>query len=166
MISSVNYLLVMAEVTVIGATGSFDIEELKMKLQEMEVLGIDPEMVCGKDHLISAASCAIKAFTSKRNACSNLTMETMLYASGERQISKAADKMGIKSNNAVALVIFNENAEDILSKLNLKQDDSILEPSEEKMMNFGISENELHSVPESKKYDLVLEHVAFASLKK
>lgn len=156
----------MAEVTVIGATGSFNIEELKMKLQEMGILGIDPKMVCGKDHLISAANCAMKAFASKKNACSTLAMETMLYASGERQISKAADKMGIKSNNAVALVIFNEKTEEILSKLNLKQDDTILEPSEEKMMNFGISENELRSVPEDKMYDLILEHVAFASLKK
>ena len=156
----------MAEVTVIGATGSFNIEELKMKLQEMGILGIDPKMVCGKDHLISAANCAMKAFASKKSACSTLAMETMLYASGERQISKAADKMGIKSNNAVALVIFNEKTEEILSKLNLKQDDTILEPSEEKMMNFGISKNELHSVPEDKMYDLILEHVAFASLKK
>ena len=166
LISSVNYLLAMAKVTVVGAIGSFDIEELKMKLQEIGILGIDPEMVCGKDHLISAADCAMKAFTSKRNACSTLAMETMLYASGERQISKAADKMGIKSNNAVALVIFNEKTEGILSRLNLKQDDSILEPSEEKMIRFGISENELRSIPEDKKYDLILEHVAFASLKK
>lgn len=156
----------MAEVTVIGAIGSFDIEELKMRLQEMGILGIDPKVVCGKDHLISAANCAIKAFTSKKNACSTLAMETMLYASGERQISKAADKMGIKSNNAVALVIFSEKTEEILSKLRLKQDDSILEASEEKMVNFGITENELRSVPDDKKYDLILEHVAFASLKK
>lgn len=156
----------MAEVTVIGAIGSFDIEELKMRLQEMGILGIDPKVVCGKDHLISAANCAIKAFTSKKNACSTLAMETMLYASGERQISKAADKMGIKSNNAVALVIFSEKTEEIRSKLRLKQDDSILEASEEKMVNFGITENELRSVPDDKKYDLILEHVAFASLKK
>lgn len=156
----------MAKVTVIGAIGSFDIEELKMKLQKMGILGIDPKMVCGKDHLVLAANCAMKAFASKRNACSTLTMETMLYASGERQISKAADKMRIKSNNAVALVIFNEKIEGILSKLNLKQDDSILESSEEKMINFGINDTELRSVPDYKKYDLILEHVAFASLMK
>ena len=73
----------MAEVTVIGATGSFEIEDFKMKLQEMGVLGIDPEMVCGKDHLISAANCAVRAFSSNRNVCSTLAMETMLYASGD-----------------------------------------------------------------------------------
>ncbi|WP_400204332.1 KEOPS complex subunit Cgi121 [Candidatus Methanomassiliicoccus intestinalis] len=156
----------MAEVTVIGATGSFEIEDFKMKLQEMGVLGIDPEMVCGKDHLISAADCAVRAFSSNRNVCSTLAMETMLYASGEHQILKAADKMGIKSNNAVALVIFDMKMEEVLSKLNLKQDDSLLEPSEEKMMRFGIDESEMHSVPDNKKYDLILEHVAFAALKK
>lgn len=156
----------MADMAVIGAIGSFDVEELKMKLQEIGVLGMDPKMVCGKDHIVSAAKCAMNAFSSKRNACSTLAMETMLYASGERQISKAADKMGIKSSGAVALVIFNKKTEEVLSILSLNQDDSILDPSEEKMVNFGISKSELNSVPESKKYDLVLEHVAFASLKK
>ncbi len=156
----------MADVAVIGAMGSFDVEELKIKLQEMGVLGMDPKMVCGKDHIVSAAKCAMKAFSSKKNVCSTLAMETMLYASGERQISKAADKMGIKSSGAVALVVFNEKTEEVLSILSLNQDDSILDPSEEKMVNFGISKSELNSVSESKKYDLVLEHVAFASLKK
>ena len=156
----------MADVAVIGAIGSFDVEELKMKLQEMGVLGMDPKMVCGKDHIVSAAKCAMKAFSSKRNACSTLAKKKKKNASGERQISKAADKMGIKSSGAVALVIFNKKTEEVLSILSLNQDDSILDPSEEKMVNFGISKSELNSVPESKKYDLVLEHVAFASLKK
>ncbi len=149
----------------LGARGNFVIEELKGKLQEIGVLGLDPQMVCGKDHLLAAADCAQRAFATQHHICSTLAMETMLYASGERQIAKAAEKMSIKSPQEVALVIFDRDPQEVLTQLSLTLDDTLLEPSEEKMLRFGISQAELASVTASKKYDLVLEHVAFASLR-
>lgn len=155
----------MDKICVVGASGNTDVEVLKNQLQTMGILGVDAEMVCGKDHLLAAALCAKKAFDSGKNICSTLQMEIMLYASGERQIAKATSKMSIKDSHRVALVIFDNSSEEVFRDLKMQQNDEVLIPSKEKMKNYGISDEEMKSVPEESIYDLILEHVAFAVLR-
>jgi len=132
-----------------------------------QVLAMKAEMVCGREHLESAVEHATRAFHRGTNSANNIMMETMLYASGERQISKARDKMGVDHETcSVALVLFGAEPATVLQIVGLERDDSVLEASEQKLLGFGIGRKELDMVPVEKRPDLVLERVAFVEILK
>jgi tRNA threonylcarbamoyladenosine modification (KEOPS) complex Cgi121 subunit len=95
-------------------------------------------------------------------------VETVLFASGERQISKALKKVGLRAGaERVALVLFEvTDVPAALEALGLARDDEVIAPSREKAVRFGITEAELEAVPPDKYQELVLERVAFAGLPK
>ena len=82
------------------------------------------------------------------NAAATVAMETMLFASGERQISKAKEKMGIKDGmRHFALVLFDcSDPAEVLKRLRLIKDDLVLLPSREKVLAYGIEASELGTV--------------------
>lgn len=125
-------------------------------------------MVFGRIHLESAIDHAIRSFEQGRNASNSLATETLLYASGTRQIDRAIKKMGIREGDSeIALVAFGEfSLAELLEKANFKQDDSVLDGDASMLIEYGISEKEIASVPESKVFDLVLERVAIVDLLK
>jgi tRNA threonylcarbamoyladenosine modification (KEOPS) complex Cgi121 subunit len=101
------------------------------------------------------------------NACNNITMECLLYVSGERQISKAQEKMGMKiGTERVALVLFGPLIEDVLQMLGLTRDDSVLDASVEKALRFGVEQREIDALGPERASDLVLERVAFVDILK
>lgn len=125
-------------------------------------------MVFGRIHLESAIDHAIRSFEQGRNASNSPATETLLYASGTRQIDRAIKKMGIREGDSeIALVAFGEfSLAELLEKANFKQDDSVLDGDASMLVEYGISEKEIASVPESKVFDLVLERVAMVDLLK
>lgn len=162
----------MVKVDVVGARGRVDdpvslIEALR-SVNGGEGAALDADMVCGRDHLCSAAMHALRAFGRGDNVSSTLAVETVLFASGERQISKALKKVGLRAGaERVALVLFDvEDMNAALAALGLERDDEVLAPSREKAKRFGITEAELEAVPPGQYQDLVLERVAFAGLPK
>lgn len=162
----------MTTVEIVGARGRVDDpEELIEALRSTgggEVAALNADLVCGPDHLRSAAIHALRAFGRGDNIASTLAVETVLFAAGERQISKALKKVSLHiGDERVALVLFDPaDADALLEELGLVRDDSVLAPSKEKAKRFGITEAELETVPSSKYQELVLERVAFAGLPK
>jgi KEOPS complex subunit Cgi121 len=159
----------MSGILVAGARGKIpDPEELYGRLnclEEGSVVALNPEMVCGIDHLLTAAFHAKRAFERRTNSSSSLGLETILYASGERQIVKALDKMGIlPGSQAVALVLFDLDPNSIIEGLGLKRDDGVLECTSMKLREYGIPDEELDALPLDMALDLVLERVAFVDL--
>jgi KEOPS complex subunit Cgi121 len=131
-----------------------------------EALVVDADLVCGPEHMASALMHAERAFRNRRNAADSLTMETMLYLSGERQLSKAREKVGLKAGTErVAVLFLEQGPEDGLwQRLGLRHDDSVLGFQEAKAEAFGIGIEEMRSVPASMVQDLVLERVAFVDI--
>ncbi len=125
-------------------------------------------MVFGRIHLESAIDHAIRAFERGRNTSNSRATETLLYASGTRQISKAIEKMGIREGDSeVALVAFGEfSLDEFLEKANFNQDDSVLDGDASMLIEYGICKKEISSVPDFKVFDLVLERVAMVDLLK
>jgi len=159
----------MTEIEVAGALGPVESPEgLLDSLKEMNqgsILPLNPDLVCDRDHLLSAAMHAERAFRTGTNSASTLTMETLLYASGERQISKATAKMGVRPHSErIALVTFDVPVDEVISALGMRRDDSVLDCSPEKLREFGIADEEMSTLPEGKARDLVLERVAFVDL--
>ncbi len=130
-------------------------------------LALNADLICGAEHLHSAVEHAFRSFDQLMSSCNNITMECLLYASGERQISKAQEKMGIKNGTErVALVLFGLRPEDVLSALDLVRDDSVLDASREKALRFGVDRKEIEALGPDRASDLVLERVAFVDILK
>jgi len=107
-------------------------------------------------------------------------IEIILYASAQRQISKAIELIGVKNvSKNVAVVIICENSEAIIVALSavskcigMKPDESVLELTNEKIQRirkvFKINNEELEAVIKKKNFkqalvNLVIEKVALLS---
>ena len=140
----------------------------------------DAELVATWQHLYFAVLNALLAFKNERNISKGLAMETMLYASAQRQIRKAVSFMGVKCESSnVAVVIIGESVESVEAllfavskRIGTEPDDAVLEVSEEKAQvireAFGVTETELETVMEKSNgeealINLVIERMALLS---
>lgn len=135
------------------------LKTLRKKLRSEIVFQLfDAKLIATGDHLLFAALNALKAFRNGENISRNLSVELLLYASGQRQIRKAMEILGIKSDTGeIAALAMGEDSENVESTLTVieesagaKRDDSVLELSEEKIKAirdvFNISEAEIEAV--------------------
>jgi tRNA threonylcarbamoyladenosine modification (KEOPS) complex Cgi121 subunit len=80
---------------------------------------LDPSLIAGFDHLYFATLNALKAFETGKSISKDLGVEILLYASGQHQISKAIQLLGLKpSSSEVAVLILAETREKALMALN------------------------------------------------
>lgn len=151
---------------------------VRQKIGATCVQFFDARFIATKDQLFFAALNALKAFESKMNISNSLAMETLLFASAQRQITKATDKLGIKAESQrVAVLIIAETQRTTTTTLEIvskivpgERDDTVLELDKEKFEAvkrlFGISDFELKAKLEKTGLenkalvDLVIEHVA------
>jgi len=136
----------------------------KEKQSNVEIQLFDAKSVATWQHLYFALLNALTAFKNSENISKSLAMETMIYASAQRQIRKATELIGIGNGTSeIALLIVGDNSETLKSALsmtseniNMKNDDDVLELSEEKQKivrgKFRISDLELKTI--MKKDDL------------
>ena len=129
---------------------------------------LDARFVLGHSHLVSAAEHASRAMRQGTNVARTLPVEFVLYASGERQIAQALEKMGLREDTETfAVVLFDDaDPDSTLAALELSRDDSVLDPSLEKLRAFGLTDEEIASAPPDRMYDLVFERVASVDLAK
>ena len=164
---------------IIGAKGKIlNVDEFLKKISiiskkyNITIQVFDASMIFEKIHLNSAVEHAIRAMKRKTNSTNSLDKEILLYASGERQIKKAIPKMGVKKDcEEIAFVLFNvENnlkdkiSENILNELNLQRDDSVLEGDYKKLIDFGLTKDEIETVMKDKYELLILEKVAMVDV--
>ena len=166
-------------IKIVGAKGDIqDVDSLLEKVgsfarnQNVIIQLLDADMIYGDNHLISAFEHAKRAMDRKTNTTNSLEMETLLYASGERQLKLAIPKMGIKKGRAnIAFVFIDQKSQipdnlvdEMLKLLNLKRDDQVLQGDENTLKKFGISKNEIKTVTKAKYGDLILEKVAMVDI--
>ncbi len=136
------------------------------KERKTQVLVVKADMVFGTDHLRTALYHAKKAMAEGRNASDSLSLETLLYASGERQLSSALKKMTVDD----------ETSEVVIAKLSdgafkpmeswRPLPDKVEKASQDKLVKFGITENELRTIGDKDPIELVLEKVAAVDILK
>jgi tRNA threonylcarbamoyladenosine modification (KEOPS) complex Cgi121 subunit len=136
----------------------------KEKQSNVEIQFFDAKSVATWQHLYFALLNALTAFKNSENISKSLAMETMIYASAQRQIRKATELIGIGNGTSeIALLVVGDDSETLKSALtmisqniNMKNDDAVLGLSKEKKMiikeKFGISDLELKTI--TKKDDL------------
>jgi len=123
-----------------------------------DVLIANADMVFGMDHLRSALYHAKKAMVEGTNASDSLVMETLLYASGERQLSTAIKKMSVGDETTDIIVAVLQGRVDPMEGW-LELPDVPAHSSQERLKRFGITEEELCTF-QGRLEELVLERVA------
>jgi len=151
---------------------------VREKVKDACVQFFDANLIAGQEHLFFAALNALKAFEGKTNISNSLSVETLLFACAQRQIKKAVELIGIKSESSrVAVLVIADTQQrakatlEIVSKLvSGERDESAIELSEEKFEAikklFKISDLELKAKLKRKGLErealveLVIEHMA------
>lgn len=151
---------------------------VRRKAGDAHVQFFDAKLIAGWEHLYFAALNALNAFKNKTNISKSVAVETLLYASAQRQIEKAVKLLGIKPKSSqVAVLIVAETKQRAASTLKAvsklmmgERDDSVLELTNGKVKGikglFGISDLELKAKLEKEGFerealiDLVIEHMA------
>ncbi len=82
---------------------------------DCDVQFFDAGMIAGFDHLYFATLNALKAFEAKQNISKNLAVEALLFASGQHQIKRAVELLGLKhgSSEVIVLVIAEDRSKDL-----------------------------------------------------
>ena len=125
-----------------------------------QVLVMRADMVFGLDHVRSALFHAKKAIDERRNSSDSLSMESLLYASGERQLSSAVKKMCVDlTTEEVVVARLSEGDVEADSTWRIL-DDKPHDISIERLKRFGINQQELDTIGSRDPGDLVLERVA------
>jgi KEOPS complex subunit Cgi121 len=173
------------EITGFRNAGIKDTEEFmktarKQLPEKTWVQFFDAELVASWQHLYFAVLNALLAFKNGRNISKSVAMEVMLYASAQRQISKAIQLIGVKPASAnVAVAIISENTENLKTALSAvskrigaKPNETVLELTNAKVQSirkaFEVSTQELEAVTEKKNVkqalvNLVIERTALLS---
>jgi KEOPS complex subunit Cgi121 len=173
-------------IKVVGARGTIsDVDEFLRRLLEVAteerlvIQVVNAEVVYGEEHLLSAAEHALRSFAQGTNATNSLALEILLYAAGERQITKAIKKMGVgRGRQKLAFILldpdnrrktrqaYDHSVEKLSSMFHLKPDDGVLQGTIDTLRRFGITDLELQTVPQEKYGDLILERVAMVDVLK
>jgi tRNA threonylcarbamoyladenosine modification (KEOPS) complex Cgi121 subunit len=149
----------------------------KEESQNVGVQFFDAELIASWEHLYFAVLNALQAFKNKTNLSKTAAMETMLYASAQRQIEKAIQQCGIKpETTTMAVTLIGENPtqlkdmlESITRSVGAEPDEHVLELSSVKENRikgaFQISDGEIKTVLKNENgkealINLVVERVA------
>ena len=168
---------------ILGAVGKLgDVEEVITKVKELSekyhvnIQLFDADYIYGRDHLESAVMHAERAFCAKTNLAGDPSIEILLYASGERQIKQAIEKLGIKKGmREFGMVVYVPDMNDsrvdpadisakVLKDLGAVRDDSKLEGGREVLERFGFTDAEIEGVSESRWGNLILSRVAMVDI--
>jgi KEOPS complex subunit Cgi121 len=173
------------EITGFRAVGIKDAGEFVTAVREKTPSSVwvqffNAELVATWQHLFFAVLNALLAFRSNRNISKSVAVETLLYASAQRQISKAIQFIGIKSDSAnVAMIITGKSSASVGAFLSVvakrvgsEPDETVLEVSKEKAREiraaFGVTGKALETVmaediDEQALVNLVIEKMALLS---
>jgi tRNA threonylcarbamoyladenosine modification (KEOPS) complex Cgi121 subunit len=163
----------------------FDKAEIFLKTNRKEtwknvdIQFFDSELIATQEHLYFAVLNALQAFNNKTNLSKSPAMETMLYASAQRQIQKAILRSGIKpQTHKLALVIVGDDPKQIeialkavTESMGTEPDERVLDLTKNKetkiKKTFGITDEELKIFENGNQTkaitNLVIERVALIS---
>lgn len=154
----------VADVKVIGLKGDATFDDMVRHFTSLggEVVIMDPMYVCGKDHVVSAVRHAERSFEHGTNRSKTLLTEIILYAAGERQISKALEKMKPKAGCKEYVLALLDVPDDLkLDEIGMERDESIIDATDAKAKAMGLDRS--FNIPIE---DLALEMVALLDLAK
>jgi len=105
-----------------------------------EVQIFDADRVAGWRHLFFATVNALRAFKSGRNVSGGLAVEILIYASGQGQIDRAIEMLGVKESTSNLAVLIVGADESIVKKAATGVSDAVSGTVDEKVLEIGSEE--------------------------
>jgi tRNA threonylcarbamoyladenosine modification (KEOPS) complex Cgi121 subunit len=132
---------------------------------ETELLVVRADLVFGLVHLRSALYHAKRAIAESRNSSDSLAMETLLYLSAERQLGRAIRKMEINASTGLMVVaqLGGASLEHPGDWDELPESEA---PDVDRLLKFGITEEEMRTVGRDSANELVLERIGSVDITK
>ncbi len=152
-------------------SGKLDVENVADTLKTINGIGkdtgstivlFDAAKIAGKPHIESAVMHAKRSFSEGKNIARTLSMEILVYASGQRQCS-LAPRFGLQEGqNQVYVLILDGNVEKAEEEIRhiVEESDEVTATRETLKKEFDISEEEIGVVGEDRIGELVIERVA------
>jgi KEOPS complex subunit Cgi121 len=162
----------------IGSIEAFMKQILRFSKQEgIVVQAFDASVIFSDDHLLSATDHAKRAFEQGKNSTNSFALEILLYAAGERQIEKAIKKVGVKKGTQRIVFVLTSDLENkkkidesmgtqLVTVLGLQGDNQGIHGDRTTLKRFGITDQELATIPEHQYGDLILEKIALVDVMK
>ena len=127
---------------VIGIRGGAGFDAIVGHLTSMggDVVLIDPDMVCGKDHVLSALFHAERSMEQGTNRSKTLLTEVILYCAWERQIGKAIAKMRPKEGRDEYVALLLDVDDPRLDEIGMERDDSLVQATDAKAKALGLDD--------------------------
>lgn len=166
----------------ISETQIYDVEDVLRQIKRLAkekgviLQLVDANRITGKEHLKLASYHAKKAFQQNSQISNSIEIETLLYATGQRQIDKALTLMGItpKTKNVAVVALFpphkpnlSEIFQEIISLLKGKKSKKVFNFTSEKertlIQLFEITSEELKT---GSTHDLIIERMGMLELTK
>lgn len=147
---------------VIGMRGDAAFEDMISHFTSLggDAVIVDPDMVAGRDHLLSAAMHAERAFDEGTNRSKTLPTEIIIYSAWERQIGRAMEKMRPKPGRDEYVALLIDIDDPRLGDIGMERDDSLADATPWKAERLGLKSCFLS--PE----DQAVENVAMVELQK
>jgi tRNA threonylcarbamoyladenosine modification (KEOPS) complex Cgi121 subunit len=139
---------------------------------------VDAGRVAGRDHLYMAAVNAARSTETGLAVSKSITVEALLYASAQDQITKALARMGVNAGTKkIALMVFAHSQKEAgeaynkAAKLLGREDDSFLEIDSGKAKTlreaYGIGDEEIEAAGGASTLgDLIVERGSLLSLRR
>lgn len=134
-------------------------------LTNTSLLVVRADMIFGMEHLRSALYHAERAIEDGTNSSDSLAMETLLYASAERQLSTAIKKMSV-SDQTEELVVAQLAGEPLEPEETWRELDDATGLTADRLLRFGVTKMELSTIGDKSPLELVLERVAAVDILK
>jgi KEOPS complex subunit Cgi121 len=160
------------------------LNRVRRRLTAPSIQFFNANLIAGQEHLYFAVLNALSAFKNNLNISATLSVETLLYASAQRQIKRAVEMLGVKPNTTdIAVLVIGKTEEEaraalheILQMLSGEPDDKVLGLTDEKARKiqeaFKISDLALDTQMmrqgdrNEALVNLVLEHMALLTVQK
>ncbi len=105
-----------------------------------DVVLMDPDTVCGKDHVLSALFHAERSMKQGTNRSKTLLTEVILYCAWERQIGKAIAKMRPKDGRDEYVALLLDVDDTRLDEIGMERDDSLVQATDAKARALGLDD--------------------------
>jgi KEOPS complex subunit Cgi121 len=137
------------------------LKEKRKQNGQTSIQFFNADLIATSVHLKFAIINALEAFKGKTNISKNLAVEIMLYASVQRQIQRAIEKIGAsRDSQNVAVVVLDESQEktaealkEIVDCFGLQPDESVLELTSKKEKQitqaFQITDKEIQATSQN-----------------
>jgi len=139
------------------------LDNIRRKASDCQVQVFDAKMIAGLDHLFFSVLNGLRSFESGNKISDSLAIEILLYASGQHQINKAIQMLGIKPDSSqIAVVVLSKSREKAVQAMlkvseavSGEKSDEVIDLTDEKFQviksMFEISDAELEATRRTSK---------------